>query len=154
MPVPKTQWWPFHCVITLPPDNTQGTPCWWLHAGLPFLRETAWCCKPDGLQMIWVQKREQSEFYFFVFDFWTHFPVARKWRLPQQSSQLLSLGLDYVWTQSLILSKTQLMRREMKSALSPSVLVVICDTLIPLLPLFIPPPHPGSVAKGADKRIH
>lgn len=69
-----------------------------------------------------------------------YFPVARRWWLPQQSSQLLSVGRDYVWTQSLILSKTQLMRREMKSALSHSVFVVICDTFTPLSSLFIPPP--------------
>lgn len=46
------------------------------------------------------------------------------------------------------------MRREMKSALSHSVFVVICDTFTLLSSLFIPSPlHAGPVEKGTDKRI-
>lgn len=92
-----------------------------------------------GLRIIWAQKREQSEFYFNSLYFWIYFPPARQRWLPQQSSGLLTVGLDYVWTQSLILSKTQLMRREMKSALSHSVFVVIWGTFTPLSSLFLPP---------------
>lgn len=107
-----------------------------------------------GLQIIWAQKRGQSEFYFNAFYFWIYFPVARRWWMPQQSSQLLSVRLDYVWTQSFILSKTQLMRREMKSASRPSVFVVICDTFTPLFFVYSSPLCAGSPEKGADKWIH
>lgn len=137
--VPNTLWWPFHCAIILTRDNITGMPYLWWHTGLLFTGRWIASVGLDGLQIIWAQKREQSEFYFNSFYFWIYFPAAGRWWLPQQSSQLLSVGLDYVWTQSLILSKTQLMRREMKSALSHSVFVVICDTFTPLTSLFIPP---------------
>ena len=37
-PVPKTLWWPFHCVIILALDNTKGVIYWWWQKDLLFQR--------------------------------------------------------------------------------------------------------------------
>lgn len=102
------------------------------------------------------ERRKESRVDFilthFISEFIFQWLGGGDW--PQQSSQLLSVGLDYVWTRSLILSKTQLMRREMKSASRPSVFVVICDTFTPRFFVYSSPFCAGSLEKGADKRIH